>query len=101
MTTAAPRIVEANDEFPRRPRACRRLSGKSPSGIEIRGQAYADPIPGSLDYGPFQGEGSFALSRGGSYVVGNVQFEEIPEIIALLQEVLDAAAAPANQEGSV
>ena len=96
MTVA--KIVEAKDEFPRRPRACRRLSGKSPSGVEIRGQAYADPIPGSLDYGPFHGEGSFALSRRGSYVVGNIEFCEIPEIIALLQEVLEAASEPGDPE---
>lgn len=88
-------VSVAEDSFPPRPRARRDIGGKSPSGIEVRGYAFADPIPGSLDYGPFRGEGEFALSRSGSYVVGNIRFEEIPEVIALLQEALDAASAPA------
>lgn len=87
-------VVNVENEFPKRPRAVRRLSGKSPSGIEIRGTAFAEPLPDSLDYGPFRGEGNVALSRNGSYVVGNIVFDEIPEVIALLQEVVDAASAP-------
>lgn len=92
------RNVVTTDTPPQRPRARRDISGESPSGITVRGLAFADPIPGSLDYGPFRGEGAFALSRGGSYVVGNIEFDQIPEVIALLQEVLEAASAPATGE---
>lgn len=94
------RVVVTTDSTPARPRARRDIGGETPSGIKVRGLAFADPIPDSLAYGPFRGEGDFALSRGGSYVVGNVKFEEIPEIIALLQEVLEAASAPAEAGGS-
>lgn len=83
--------VRTKDTIPVRPRARRDITGKTESGIEIKGIAYADPIPDSLGYGPFYGEGNFALSRSGSYVVGNIVFDEIPEIIVLLQEVLAAA----------
>lgn len=92
-------IARASDHFPARPRAHRTIEGESPSGVKISGHAYADPLPDRLGYGPFYGEGQFALSRGGSYVVGNIRFEEIPEIIAILQDVLAAATAPADPQG--
>lgn len=91
------RHVTTQDTIPARQRARRDISGRTPSGVEIRGMAFADPIPGSLDYGPFYGEGNFSLVRSGSYVVGNIQFAEIPEIIALLVAVLNAAEA--GEEG--
>ena len=91
-------VAHTEDVFPKRPRAQRKIEGESPSGITIRGTAYADPIPGTVDYGPFYGEGNFALSRSGSYIVGNITFDQIPEVIALLQEALDAATAPADSE---
>lgn len=79
--------VLIEDNIPERTRARRDIRGKTPSGIEIRGVAFADPIAGTLDYGPFRGEGQVALSRNGAYVVGNIVFDEIPEVIAVLQEI--------------
>lgn len=86
--------LQIKDGMPVRPRARRDIKGKSPSGFEVAAFALADPIPGTLKYGPFQGAGHVTVTRASTYVIRDLKFDEVPEIISILQGVLAAAGAP-------
>lgn len=84
--------ILSSDEHPRRMPAVRRISGVYDNGMEVRATAKAQPLPDSLGYGPFVGEGDVTVSRGGYTIVSRINFDEIDALVDILRDIQREAA---------